>query len=183
MDRFQHKYRIQTARAVWHNYEGGIYFITLCTAGRIHYFGEIADGKMELSEIGVVAERNITRISLHYPDAEIPLFVIMPNHIHAVVCIDSVAEMRPADPLQGSEPDRKTMKDMAMRKGRLSVVIGGLKSAISRHARLKGFPLRWQPRFYDRIIRNPEEMNRIAEYIHNNVARWDSDPYFPSALM
>ncbi|MBR6490715.1 MAG: hypothetical protein IKT02_00105 [Bacteroidales bacterium] len=43
-DLFQNRYRIQTARAKWHGYDGGIYFVTLCTAGREHYFGEIENG-------------------------------------------------------------------------------------------------------------------------------------------
>ncbi len=42
MDKFQNKYRIPSARANWHDYNGGIYFITICTKNREHYFGEIA---------------------------------------------------------------------------------------------------------------------------------------------
>ena len=51
-DKYQNTYRIQTARASWHNYDGGIYFITICTQDRIHYFGEIMNHKMNLSAIG-----------------------------------------------------------------------------------------------------------------------------------
>ena len=88
---FQNRYRIQTARAEWHSYDGGIYFVTICTAGREHYFGEIKTDKepfMQLSPIGQYANQLIMDITIVYPHVEIPLFVIMPNHIHAIIYID-----------------------------------------------------------------------------------------------
>ena len=57
----------------------------------------------------------------------------------------------------------------------LGTVIRGVKARISRAAHQNGIPFGWQTRFYDRIIRNNPEMNRIAEYIENNVAKWDMD--------
>ena len=41
MEKFQNKYCIPSARANWHNYNGGVYFVTICTKNREHYFGEI----------------------------------------------------------------------------------------------------------------------------------------------
>ena len=48
-DKFQDKYRIDSARAWWHDYDGGAYFITICTENREHFFGEIEGGVMVLS--------------------------------------------------------------------------------------------------------------------------------------
>ena len=87
MDKFQDKYRIPSARAAWHGYDGGAYFVTICTAGKEHYLGEIADGAMRLSEIGSIAKDCFARVSAYYPYAEIPSFVVMPNHVHAIVII------------------------------------------------------------------------------------------------
>ena len=39
-EKFKGKYRIKSARASWHDYNGGAYFITICTKNRVHYFGE-----------------------------------------------------------------------------------------------------------------------------------------------
>lgn len=86
-DRFHNKYRIESARAEWHDYNGGTYFITICTKDREHFFGEIVDGEMVLSEIGNYATEQFRNATTHYPYAEIPLFTIMPNHVHAVVVI------------------------------------------------------------------------------------------------
>lgn len=88
MDKFQNKYRIPTARAQWHGYDGGIYFVTICTAERLHLFGEITDSQMLLSDVGRIAYDNFANVTVHYPYAEIPLFTVMPNHIHAIVVID-----------------------------------------------------------------------------------------------
>jgi REP element-mobilizing transposase RayT len=85
---FQNQYRIPSARATWHDYNGGIYFVTICTKNHIHYFGEIKNNTMHLNEIGKCASENLQNINAHYPYAEIPLFVVMPNHIHAIVFID-----------------------------------------------------------------------------------------------
>lgn len=90
-DKFQNKYRIPSARADWHEYDGGVYFVTICTTNKKHYFGEIVDkndeNKMMFSEIGKCASDNFENVSVHYPYAEIPLYTVMPNHIHAIVVI------------------------------------------------------------------------------------------------
>ena len=57
----------------------------------------------------------------------------------------------------------------------LGTVIRGVKARISHAAHQNSIPFAWQSRFHDRIIRNQEELNRIAEYIENNVAKWDVD--------
>lgn len=56
------KYR-KSPRASFHNYSGGIYFITICTNNKIHYFGEITNGKMQLSDIGIFAQKSIGRFT------------------------------------------------------------------------------------------------------------------------
>ena len=87
-DKFQNKYRIPSARAAFHDYDGGAYFATICTAGMEHFFGEISGGEMKYMEIGMFAAEQIENVSVHYPYAEIPLYVVMPNHVHLIVFID-----------------------------------------------------------------------------------------------
>ncbi|MCQ2605507.1 MAG: hypothetical protein MJ204_03060 [Bacteroidales bacterium] len=43
---------------------------------------------MILLPIGQYAHKQFVNVKTHYPYAEIPLFVVMPNHIHAIVIID-----------------------------------------------------------------------------------------------
>lgn len=89
-NRFQNKYRIPSARADWHSYEGGVFFVTVCTQYRQNYFGEIECGEMRLSELGkYLAEQIVITPQMHSDmNVEIPSFVIMPNHVHMIVVIN-----------------------------------------------------------------------------------------------
>ena len=87
-DKFQNKYRIPSARPVRHDYNGGDYFITICTSGREHYFGEIVNGEMILNDLGMKLNELIVEIPSHHPYAQIPVYLVMPNHVHLIVCID-----------------------------------------------------------------------------------------------
>jgi len=87
VEKFQNKYRIGTKRASWHDYNSGEYFITICTKDRKHYFGEIINGEMQLSMIGKYIDECIQKISEHNQYAQIPEYVIMPDHIHLIVII------------------------------------------------------------------------------------------------
>ena len=89
-DKFQNVFRIQSSRASWHNYNVGSYFITICTNKRENYFGKISknangDNEMELSEIGRYVERCLRNMTKPKKGINVPLFVIMPNHIHLIL--------------------------------------------------------------------------------------------------
>ena len=93
-DKFEHKYRILSARAKWHNYNEGDYFITICTEGREHYFGKIVDGEMLYNVLGQKLNQLILEIPTHNQYAEIPVYQIMPNHVHLIVSIDETKMKR-----------------------------------------------------------------------------------------
>ena len=152
----------KSPRATFHDYKAGIYFITICTKDKRHYFGKVQDGTMHLSPIGAFCQQQWEKVSEHYPYATVPLFVVMPNHVHAIVSINQETECAV------QETDRET----------LAIVVGGIKRSVSSFAREHEIAFGWQSRYYDRIIRNRREGNNIANYIENNVARWDSDEYY-----
>ena len=183
--RFHNKYRIESARAEWHDYNGGTYFITICTKNRKHFFGEIVDGEMALSEIGNYATEQFQNATTHYPYAEIPLFTIMPNHVHAVIiispCRDGVHTVSTTNADSNrwlSETVNEAQQEISHKKGCLSVVIGGLKRSVTRYANEKELQFAWQSRFHDHIIRDIDELNAIATYIENNVANWIGDRFY-----
>lgn len=156
-------------RAQWHNYNGGLYFVTICTKNRGHYFGEISDGKMNLTDVGKFADEQFRKVTEHYHYAEIPLWVVMPDHIHAIVIINN-----DKIPQEQNQHSNMSPQEIANMQGWLSVVVGGLKSSITKYANSNSILFGWQSRFYDYIIRDSAEMNSIAEYIENNVALWES---------
>ena len=70
------------------HYNKGFYFVTICTRDRIHCFGDIVDGVMHLDELGEFVTQVLQTIREHNRYAECILFVVMPNHIHAIFAID-----------------------------------------------------------------------------------------------
>lgn len=192
MDRFQNKYRIPTTRVAWHDYKGGAYFVTICTAKRTHDFGEISNGQMSLSPIGRCAQECAQNISVHFPHVEVPLFVVMPNHIHLIVIIhgngavgndrNDVETQNFASlhnhGLQRNQHQRR-QNNFGPQSKKLASVIRGFKIGVTKFSHQNNIPFEWQPRFHDRIIRNQEEMNRIAQYIEENISRWDLDKLNP----
>lgn len=105
--KFQNKYRIASARAPWWDYGwNGAYFITICTANRIHFFGDVVDGNMVLSDIGKIAHRCWLDIPNHFPFVKLDTFVIMPDHVHGIVIIDKPDdESNNATDQQNDEPN------------------------------------------------------------------------------
>ena len=86
MKKFQDRFRMASSRAAWWDYStDGIYFITICTAGDVHYFGQIVNAVMGLSELGWVAHNCWMEIPTHFPFVKLDVFVVMPNHIHVVL--------------------------------------------------------------------------------------------------
>lgn len=193
---YNNMYRIPSARMGGHAYDGGSYFVTICTKDRECHFGDIVvaaggEKKMILSEIGQYADEQIRNITTHYPYATVPLWVVMPNHVHMIVVIDggkvthvdatviqdgvhtvsTNARWKEKDPKEVNE----FMREISKRKGWLSVAIGGMKRAVTRFAHDKDISFAWQSRFHDHVIRDQEDMNRIADYITCNVLRWDED--------
>lgn len=153
------KYR-KSPRASFHNYSGGIYLITICTNNKIHYFGEITNGKMQLSDIGIFAQKALDDLHTHYKYAQVPLFVVMPNHVHIIICIDEY---------------KNKPQHMPTHRTALSVVIGGFKQSVTCFARRNNIDFCWQGRYHDHIIRGIKDGNKIADYIKNNVEKWNTD--------
>jgi len=89
-EKFQNKYRIPSARLRnWDYSADGIYFITICTANHECYFGEIADKKMILSEIGSLVQMEWEKSFVIRAELFCDCFVVMPNHIHAILWIEN----------------------------------------------------------------------------------------------
>ena len=174
-EKFQGKYRITTIRASWHDYRCGAYFVTICTKDREHYFGEIKNDEkgnhvMNLSQIGKIADECWLAIPQHFPHVQIPLWVVMPDHIHGIVIIDDFVEAQNFAPPHDDKPNK-----FGPQSKNLASVIRGFKIGVTSFARKNNIQFAWQSRYYDRIIRDSAEMNRIAEYIENNVAEWDEN--------
>lgn len=65
------------------------YFVTICVKNHHHLFGQVSNGKMELKDFGEIVKRHWIEIPSHFMNVEIDYFVVMPNHVHGIIIINS----------------------------------------------------------------------------------------------
>jgi REP element-mobilizing transposase RayT len=157
---------------------GGLYFITICTHQRECLFGNIADGTMHLSALGEVAGEEWRRSAALRPALALDAFVVMPNHVHGIV---TIVEPEGDVGAHSNAPRRHTSLHRAPRS--VATFVGGFKGAVTRRVNAlrgtTGTPV-WQRNYYERVIRDEDEFERILWYIEDNPRRWAEDEYNPS---
>lgn len=116
-------------------------------------------------------------------------FVIMPNHIHAIIIIDppritksNVGALH-ATPLRTNRDAlgiSQRMSAISPKPGSLGAVIRSYKSSVTRWARNNRFPhFAWQRGYHDHIIRDDRDLSRVRRYIRQNPMKWSLDQYHP----
>jgi len=188
-DKFKDIYRIESARLKnWDYRSNAAYFVTICTVKREHFFGEINDRVMCLSDIGIIADNFCREIPNHFQFVTVDEFVIMPNHVHCIIVIDRptiesvlVETLVPVETLHATslqEPiSVKSSMPVSPKPGSLSTIIRSYKSIVTKHARRIRFDFAWQTRFYDHVIRDDESFDNICNYIKNNPINWADDEF------
>ncbi len=188
-------------RAQWHDYNGGIYFVTVCAYQKLQIFGEIIDGQMVLSQLGFIIEQCLCEIPKHHPLASVLNHVVMPNHIHFVIAVGTryIASAQTSTPTVqattiSNSPITSTNSLGCLGPPRhgeicedfhhnadLPIIIGTFKAAVTRLARTRciaSLPC-WQPRYHEHIIRNQHAFANIMNYLDTNVANWHQDCFNP----
>jgi putative transposase len=171
---FKNKYRVDSARLKdWDYSIPWWYYVTICTKDMRCCFGEIINGEMMLNEYGNYAFSFFKDIPNHFKCVEIDYFVIMPNHVHGIVIINDLVETRDRVSLLNNRKFGNPLKNS------LPVIINQYKGSVTRFIRKSGFPsFQWQSRFYDHIIRNEKDLDRIRMYIKYNPLKWEVDEYY-----
>lgn len=195
MDKFQNKYRIPTNRLSGFDYgSNAFYFVTICTKNKEHYFGEIITNKVEphhnvapfdnkhthnsmiiethnsaslrMTEIGKIVQQYWLEIPNHYPFVTLDKFVIMPNHMHGILYLNST-----------DKTDWKP-NSFGPQSNNLGAIIRAYKSSVKRYANQNNIEFEWQSRYHDRIIRDENEYFAIKNYIVNNPDNWRLDELY-----
>jgi putative transposase len=173
---FQNKYRIPSARLESWNYGSpGLYFVTICTANKEKFFGEINHNEIQLTDVGKVAESEWFNTLELRSDMNLSLgdFQIMPNHIHGII---SIGDNEFNKNIVGKETILGNK--FAPQSKNLASILRGYKSAVTSFAVKNNIKFGWQARYHDHIIRSQEEYDRISIYIQNNVAKWKDDKFY-----
>ena len=193
---FNSKYRIPSSRLrSWDYASEGMYFVTICTKNREHYFGDITesdDGSIILlpTEIGKIASSEWYKTLEMRPDMNLELgeFVVMPNHIHGIIIIGA-NDFNRTDGMHSVSNDTDTdakhcvstaaaANKFAPQSKNLASIIRGYKSAVTTFARKNNIDFDWQTRYHDHIIRSADAYNKISHYILNNPNKWHQDKFF-----
>jgi putative transposase len=172
------------------------YFVTLCTLGRVPWFGEIRHKTMELSSIGRIAHQCWHDIPLHFPHVTLDAYVIMPDHVHGIIHISAAAFDNMILGAQNFAPpaEREWMPNRSGTQSQnfaslqigewipnrfgpqsrnLGSIIRGFKIGVTKWAHANGHPdFAWQSRFHDRIVRDAAQLNHIRRYIVANPSAW-----------
>lgn len=150
------------------------YFVTICTKNKEMFFGAIVEGRMVLSHVGKIASKYLDEIPKHFPEIKIDDYILMPDHIHAIIVIQNINN------IVGNN-DRCSLQNNINCHHRnmelLPKIISQYKSSVSRNMRKEhnDFQFGWQRSFYDRIIRNEKEYYAIRQYIRDNPVNWEEE--------
>ncbi|MFN3481336.1 MAG: transposase, partial [Thermodesulfovibrionales bacterium] len=150
--------------------QAGAYFVTICTYKRQCLFGHIINGKMVLNEYGQCVEYTWKDLINHNFNILLDTFAIMPNHVHGIVILQDIDNNKHTVGA-GSEP-APTKKPLLFEIVRQFKTFSARR--INQLRNSSGIPL-WQRNYYEHIIRNEDELNKIREYIINNPLKWELD--------
>lgn len=121
---------------------------------------------MELNSFGLIVKNQIEWLENQYLYISIHNYVIMPNHFHLILEIDS------------SKVNTNEFKIKS-----LSSLMGALKTTTSKQIRDFGFiDFAWHRSFHDHIIRNEKEYDLISNYIDRNPIKWFKDQFYSGQL-
>lgn len=166
-------YRINSIRIPEYDYSSeNFYFVTICSFQQEQIFSKIAHDKIYLTEIGSIINEEWLKTQNIRENVIIDDYVIMPNHIHGIIVIDSQ--------IIDEKTLHRSVSTKNMRANSLSSIINQIKSISTKRVRKsRNDPTIkiWQPRFYEHIIRNENELYEIRTYIKNNPLKWSEDEY------
>lgn len=160
----------------------GGYFVTIVTYQRDCLFGKIANEEMQLNNYGKIADEVWRAIPEHFPNVELSTYVIMPNHVHGVIVIraDENRMATNSSPSVGAQHVAPLPKQN-VKPGSLGAIIRSFKSAVTRRiGRGHNITGIWQRNYYEHVIRNHEDWDRIHRYIESNPSRWAEDEENPT---
>ncbi len=157
----------------------GAYFINLATHAGVPLFGEVTVDQILLNPFGKVVEEEWLRTPEVRSNLILDEFVIMPNHLHGIIFLTGPVGAHSCAPLQDPQPPiRSPNKSLSRPPKSIGSFVAGFKSIVTKRINLlrstPGMPV-WQRNYYEHIIRDKDDLERIREYIRNNPIQWETD--------
>jgi len=146
--------------------QSGGYYVTVVTQNRYCLFGNVLNSKMILNDAGKMIHRNWDELLQRFTNIVLDESIVMPNHFHGIIIID--------------KKSNTTLGDM----------VGAFKS-LTTHDYINGvknngwmpfYGKLWQRNYWEHIIRDDIDLNRIRTYIINNPSKWSNDRQNPHQI-
>ena len=178
------KYHRRSIRLQGYDYsQKGMYFLTICVKDKECIFGTISDGNMILNVIGHIVANEWENTPNIRDNIALHDYVIMPNHLHGIIEITY------------NKNNEEQVGDFVSPKKSIGAIVRGFKIATIKRIKalistveendsspieewiINHLPQIWQRNYYEHIIRNYEDHERIANYINTNPLRWNEDMF------
>jgi len=169
--------------------QAGGYYVTIVTQLRESFFGKICGGEMIFNDAGRIVNIEWGSLQERFPNIETDVFQVMPNHLHGIIIIHNPepvgAGLVPAHD-SGLVPAHAT-KATTRVAPTLGEIVGAFKS-ITTHKYIQGvdefawpvfYKKLWQRNYYEHILRDQADYERIAGYILDNPLNWEQDEENP----
>ena len=149
--------------------QAGAYFVIVCTEGRQCLFGDVIDERMKLNEAGRMVQQTWENLPTRFSSVTLDTFMVMPNHVHGIIAIVG------AEPNRGAASSPPTLGDIKRAFKSISAI------RVNRLLARAGQPL-WQRNYYEHIVCDEAELDRVRQYILDNPAKWSEDKENPQNL-
>ena len=166
----------KSARLKNFNYgSAGAYFVTICIQNKMHILSEIVEDcvvgeglappeiEIKLKSCGEIVREQLQSIETRFPTVTVEDYVIMPDHLHAIIFLHEEAKEESLKDAAGGASPSHTLND----------VISAFKSLTSRICKQKyGIEKMFQRSYVDHVIRDENDYETRKKYIYENPIRW-----------
>ncbi len=132
--------------------QAGAYFITTNIENRHQTLSRIVDDRVDLTDLGKIVLKVWNSLPDHYSQVDLDEFIVMPDHVHGIIFLREYQK-----PCSVSEIVRNFKTYSAKEINAITGRIGN------------NF---WQRNYFEHVIRDDMELNRIRQYIQENPLRW-----------
>lgn len=184
--------RRNTLRAEGFDYSTpGNYFVTVVTNRLSQVFGEVTDGQVALNTFGEITSETWQTLPSRFDAVGLDVFVIMPNHVHGIITLLETSEeelvrarfiaprldsTHVGNSKRSNHPQQGAMNRARTSSVDLGEVVRAFKAVAARRIRNAGLTdFKWHRNYYDHIIRDERDLDRVRTYIANNPANWPFD--------
>jgi putative transposase len=173
-DRHGHHRRSIRLKEYDYSQPGG-YFLTVVTYQRNCLFGEVVKEEMRLNDHGRIVNECWYAIPEHFSNVEFDTYVVMPNHMHGIIVITDRADAS-ASARRGTIYRAPTEQFGKPITGSVPTIVRTFKAAVTRRiGRELNASGIWQRNYYEHVIRDHEDWDRIHRYIEFNPSMWAED--------